>query len=169
MTRGHREGTDVHRRTASRERRRRVSTLDRYRRPLGPYPHTLPARLPRAARATLARWRRSAFARSPVHYEPGDMRRDYEWTRAALTAGVVATGSAVAGRLLLTGLFVAFVTANPALVAAFNLAISLLGAASLLLAVAATGRRGALDRGRWLPDRLRRWLRARASDPMERL
>ncbi len=52
------------------------------------------------------------------------MRRDYGWTRAFLTAAVVVGALAVSVRLLLTGLFVTFVTSDLLLVALFNLCLS---------------------------------------------
>jgi hypothetical protein len=72
--------------------------------------------------------------RSPLHYEDGDMRRDYDWTRAAL-AGLLAAGLvALACRLVLTGLFVTLVSAEPVLVIAFNASVTILVGGSLLLA-----------------------------------
>lgn len=74
----------------------------------------------------LRRLRRAAFARSPVHFARGDMRREYGWTRALLTAGATVAGVALVFRLVLTGLFVTLVSADVSLVVLFNLCISLL-------------------------------------------
>jgi hypothetical protein len=58
--------------------------------------------------------------RSPVHFEYGDMRRAYGWTGAMLTAGATVVGVALTLRVLLTGLFVALITADVLPVIGFN-------------------------------------------------
>ncbi|SEP24119.1 hypothetical protein SAMN04487948_12560 [Halogranum amylolyticum] len=76
--------------------------------------------------------RRALFAHSPLHFARGDMRREYGWTRALLTAGATVAGVALLSRLLLTGLFVTLVSADVPLVVLFNLCVSLLLGRTLL-------------------------------------
>ncbi|WP_246986407.1 hypothetical protein [Halorientalis marina] len=78
---------------------------------------------------------------SPVHYDRGDMRRAYRLTRAA-AALLAVLGALLAGRLGLTWLFVAAVAADPSLVAAFNLGISVLAGAVLAVATVCRDRLG---------------------------
>ena len=61
---------------------------------------------------------------SPVHYEPGDMRREYRWTRAALVGAATSLGMAFAVRSVLTGLFVAFFSPELSLVTLFNVGLT---------------------------------------------
>ncbi|WP_435157761.1 hypothetical protein [Haladaptatus sp. DFWS20] len=63
-------------------------------------------------------------ALSPIHYEHGDMRRDYGWTNALLTAilSVGVVGFTV--RALLAGIFVAFVTTDILLIVLFNVGMT---------------------------------------------
>ncbi|WP_139328945.1 hypothetical protein [Haladaptatus litoreus] len=61
---------------------------------------------------------------SPIHYQKGDMRRDYGWTSALLRAVCSVSAVGLGIRALLTGLFVAFVTTNIALVVLFNLCLT---------------------------------------------
>lgn len=65
-------------------------------------------------------------ARSPVHFERGDMRRAYGWTRTILTAAAVALALGMSLRVLLTGLFVAFITSELLPVIVFNVCVSVL-------------------------------------------
>ncbi len=77
-----------------------------------------------AARALRARVRSYAVVRSPLHYERGDMRRDYGWQRAAFLGAATTGLAALACRLVLTGLFVTFVSKDVPHVAVFNAALS---------------------------------------------
>lgn len=86
----------------------------------------------RLPQRTLCSLRFALRARSPVHYVAGDMRRDYGWTRALLTAAATVAGVALAVRLVLTGVFVAVASPSPVVVVLFNLCLSfLLGRAVL--------------------------------------
>lgn len=76
--------------------------------------------------------RASAVDRSPVHFRRGDMRRAYGWTRALLTAAVTVGGILLAVRLLLTGLFVTFVSPELSSVVVFNAFVTLLAGRLLL-------------------------------------
>ncbi|MWG34987.1 hypothetical protein [Halomarina oriensis] len=62
---------------------------------------------------------------SPVHYEPGDMRREYRWTRAALVGAATSLGVALAVRSVLTGLFVAWFSPELSLVTLFNVGLTI--------------------------------------------
>lgn len=64
---------------------------------------------------------------SPLHYEDGDMRRAYRFTRAALLALLVVGSVALLSRLVLTSLFVALVSMDPLLVGAFNAVVTVVG------------------------------------------
>ncbi|WP_254536828.1 hypothetical protein [Halomarina litorea] len=77
-----------------------------------------------ARRRGVARLRSYAVGRSPLHYERGDMRRDYGWQRAAFLTAVTTGLLALACRVVLTGLFVAFVSPDVSRIAAFNAALS---------------------------------------------
>lgn len=63
-------------------------------------------------------------ALSPIHYEHGDMRRDYGWTNALLTAILSIGVVGLTVRALLTGIFVAFVTTDIFLVVLFNVGMT---------------------------------------------
>ncbi|WP_089872173.1 hypothetical protein [Halogranum rubrum] len=80
----------------------------------------------------LHRVRRALLSRSPYYFARGDMRREYGWTRALLTAGATVAGVALAFRLVLTGLFVTLVSAEISLVLLFNVCVSLLLGRALL-------------------------------------
>ena len=86
---------------------------------------------------------------SPVHYEPGDMRREYRWTRAALAGAATTLCVALAVRSVLTGLFVAYFSAEPSLVTLFNVGLSaaVLGGGGVLAAVRAVDVDRFRDRG----------------------
>ncbi|MFB9808295.1 hypothetical protein ACFFQF_25400 [Haladaptatus pallidirubidus] len=62
--------------------------------------------------------------RSPIHYKKGDMRRDYGWTSALLRTVCSVSAVGLGVRAILTALFVAFVTADIALVVLFNLCLT---------------------------------------------
>ncbi|WP_227375731.1 hypothetical protein [Haladaptatus halobius] len=98
----------------------------------------------------------SVTARSPVHFEPGDMRRDYGWTRALLTAAAVVGSLALSVRVLLTGLFVVFVSTDLLLVGLFNACVTVLVGRWVL------ARRTA---PRTLPRPVRRWIQKRRIPP----
>lgn len=68
--------------------------------------------------------RKTFVTRSPIHFEYGDMRRAYGWTGAMLTAGATVVGVVITLRVLLTGLFVAFITANVLSVVVFNVCMT---------------------------------------------
>ena len=74
----------------------------------------------------LRRRRQAVVTYSPVHFARGDMRREYGWTRALLTAAATVAGVALVFRVVLTGLFVTLVSADVSLVVLFNLCVSLL-------------------------------------------
>ena len=89
-------------------------------------------------RCRAAPWR-LLVAVSPVHYDRGDMRRAYRLTRTVV-ALLAVLGSLLACRLAFTWLFVTAVTADPALVAAFNLAVSMLAGAIFAVATVCRAR-----------------------------
>lgn len=64
----------------------------------------------------------------------GDMRHAYGWRAAVVTAALVAAVVGLAARLLLTGLFVEFVTGEVVPVTGFNVAVTVLAALTLGLA-----------------------------------
>ncbi len=66
------------------------------------------------------------LARSPIHFQYGDMRREYGWTKALVTAALSVGALGLAVRALLTGLFVAFVTSDLPFVLGFNLCLTVL-------------------------------------------
>lgn len=80
---------------------------------------------------SLADVRVLAVSYSPLHYEDGDMRRAYRWTRAALLALLVVGSVALLSRLVLTSLFVTFVSTDPLLVGVFNAAVTVLGSGAV--------------------------------------
>ncbi|MFC6836919.1 hypothetical protein [Halomarina ordinaria] len=91
-------------------------------------------RLPGAVVAVL---RTAAVARSPLHYERGDMRRQYDWPRAVLTAGLTGLALAVAGRLALTGVLMTLFAPRAADLALLNAVLTLAtGGGAALFAVA---------------------------------
>jgi hypothetical protein len=107
-------------------------------------------------RGLLAAGRHRALAASPLHYEDGDMRRNYDWLRAALAAGVTAVLVIALSRVVLTGLFVAFVSADPSIAVGFNLGLAML--TSGVLAVSALVRLWRHVRWRrYVPRPVRRW------------
>ncbi|MFB6172498.1 MAG: hypothetical protein ABEJ23_08175 [Haloarculaceae archaeon] len=108
---------------------------------------------------SLASVRALVIAHSPVHYEDGDMRRAYRVTRVALLALLVVGSVALLSRLVVTGLFVALVSADPLLVGGFNALVTVAGSAGVL---------GTLWLRRHARRRLRR-RRARLSRRPERL
>jgi hypothetical protein len=71
---------------------------------------------------------------SPVHYEAGDMRRHYGWAGTVLATAVSTLALAVLGRLVLTSAVVAFASPSLPRLVAFNLAVSLVVGASVLVA-----------------------------------
>ena len=77
---------------------------------------------------------------SPLHYEDGDMRRAYRFTRVAILALLVVGSVALLSRLVLTSLFVAYVSMDPLLVGTFNAAVTVLGSGAVF-GVAWTHRR----------------------------
>lgn len=79
----------------------------------------LPARTGASVRAAV-------LSRSPIYFDPGDMRREYGWRRALLTAAGTLVIVALGIRLLLTGLFVILVSNDISLIVAFNLCATLL-------------------------------------------
>ena len=68
--------------------------------------------------------KKTFVTRSPIHFEYGDMRRAYGWTEAMLTAGATLAGIVIPLRVLLTGLFVAFITADVLPVVVFNVCMT---------------------------------------------
>ncbi|MFD1512969.1 hypothetical protein [Halomarina rubra] len=98
---------------------RDASSLDQQFRP------TVATTVRSAWRAVVGRLRELFFGLSPVHYEPGDMRREYRWTRAALVGATTTLVAALAVRSVLTGLFVACFSAEPSVVTLFNVGLTL--------------------------------------------
>jgi len=68
--------------------------------------------------------KKTFVTRSPIHFEYGDMRRAYGWTEAMLTAGATLVGIVIPLRVLLTGVFVAFITADVLPVVVFNVCMT---------------------------------------------
>ncbi len=103
------------------------------------------------------------LTRSPIHFEDGDMRRDYGWTRAFLTAAALVGVFAFSLRLVLTGLFVTFVTSDLVFVALFNVSVTVLVGGWLLegeshpATVLHSVVRRRRDRGLRTTIRCRRW------------
>jgi hypothetical protein len=95
-----------------------------------------------ACRTTGQRLRELLEERVPLHYEPGDMRREYRWTRAVLVGVATTLLAALAVRSVLTGLFVAAVSPGLSLVTLFNvgLTVAAVGCVSGVAAVRAVGR-----------------------------
>lgn len=112
---------------------RDASSLDQQFRP------TVATSVRSAWRGVVRRVRELFFGVSPVHYEPGDMRREYRWTRAALVGAATTLVMALAVRSVLTGVFVACFTAEPSVVTLFNvgLTVAAVGGASGVAAVRA--------------------------------
>ncbi|WP_158055834.1 hypothetical protein [Halorussus halophilus] len=71
-------------------------------------------------------------AYSPVHFANGDMRRDYGWTRALLTALATAGVVTLGIRAFATALFVALFTTDLRFVVFFNVCVTLLVSRLLL-------------------------------------
>jgi hypothetical protein len=107
-------------------------------------------------RAGYDRAKGTVVARSPVHFEPDDMRTIYTWGWATLAVVAVALFG-LAGRLAVTWLFVAHISPAPGLVAAFNLGVS---AGLGLLGLVVTR----LSIRRWLAKRRRQRPAANDSD-----
>jgi hypothetical protein len=68
--------------------------------------------------------KKTFVTRSPIHFEYGDMRRAYGWTGAMLTAGAMVGALVITLRVLLTGLFVAFITTDILPVIVFNVCMT---------------------------------------------
>ncbi|WP_255151827.1 hypothetical protein [Halorarius halobius] len=94
----------------------------------------------------------------------GDMRLAYGWRAAVLTAAVVALLAGLVSRVLLTGLFVAYVTDGVVAVTAFNVGVTLVATLLVGLARAQRFRLGVYHRlapvRRRLARRVARWRRA---------
>jgi hypothetical protein len=86
----------------------------------------------RHPRRRLREARHAVLSRSPYYFARGDMRREYGWMQALLTAGATVAAVALAFRLVLTGLFVTLVSADISLVFLFNVCVSLLLGRALL-------------------------------------
>ncbi|WP_227355396.1 hypothetical protein [Haladaptatus salinisoli] len=112
-------------------------------------------------------------ARSPIHFERGDMRRDYGRTRALLTAAAVVGSLALSVRVLLTGLFVVFVSTDLLLVGLFNACVTVLVGRWVLVSGTAPRtlprRARRLVRNRRVPPRIRRLRPKRSSASVDRL
>lgn len=68
--------------------------------------------------------RETVISRSPAHFKRGDMRQAYGWTSAILTAAAVVGVLALVLRVLLTGLFVTFITSDLLVVVGFNVCVT---------------------------------------------
>jgi len=101
---------------------RDASSLDQQFRP------TVRANVRASCRAVVRFLRALLVGLSPVHYEPGDMRREYRWTRAALVGAATSLGIALAVRSVLTGLFVAWLSPDLSTVTLFNLGLTVAAA-----------------------------------------
>ncbi|WP_254542772.1 hypothetical protein [Halomarina pelagica] len=110
--------------------RRQESLASRYRRPYRTY-------IRHRGTDLVASLRAHAVARSPLHYERDDMRRQYDWRRAVVTAVLTMVLLALAGRLALNGVLVALFAPDAADLVLLNAGLTLAaGFGFVMLAVA---------------------------------
>jgi hypothetical protein len=100
------------------------------------------------------------LARSPLHYERGDMRADYDWMRAMLAAAMAAALVALSLRLVVTATIIALVAADLWLIVTCNLAVK----GVVLLAVARRRFHAGLLRPPAFLLRFCHWCRKREAD-----
>lgn len=85
----------------------------------GTYSHPFGAYTPRLADVRV--W---ALARSPLHYEPGDMRGAYDWLRAMVAAALTAWLASLTVRLAVAGAAVTLFAADVWLIAGLNVTLT---------------------------------------------
>lgn len=77
-----------------------------------------------SVRPTIGHIRRWVIVRSPLHYEPGDMRGNYDWQRTILAALLTGWALSAGGRLLVTGTVLALFAPDLSLIVAGNMGVT---------------------------------------------
>jgi len=95
--------------------------------------------LRRRCRIAAARWRAGAFERSPIHYDPDDMRGTYDWRRALLGAAVTTIVAVWTARAVVTALLLGPLGADLRTIAAANLLVTVVGLGASVVGTATLG------------------------------